>query len=112
MGRSTGADGAAVNSRVTSTVEYAPDPRGHQMFHNLSAALNGFLTRQPAVVTRSGFSGYARSPQNFRGAAAMRYGYRGKPTVEATASMEDESSTTYSDPALRIFADRLTRQLS
>lgn len=104
---------AAINARMTSQVTYDIDPRGWSMFTRLAALAHRGMNggNGGVVVDRQGtFTGYAVSPQQMTGAANLG---NGTVVVPAYSTLGQEKSTsTSTDPALRIFAERLARRSS
>jgi hypothetical protein len=104
---------AAINARLTPQVSYDIDPRGWRMFTAVAAVVhrgmnggNGGVTVNPQAT----FTGYAVSPQRMTGAASL-----GNATVVVPAHStlgQEKSTSTITDPALRIFAERLARRSS
>lgn len=102
--------GSAINSRLTTAVEYGPDPRGWGMFSRLSRVLQRGIsgtTGTRVVDTQERFNGYTRSPQSFTGMAPLGLA---APIVKSTSVLSDERTAgALDDTALRIFAERLKR---
>lgn len=95
------------NRQVVAVPVYTPDPVGHRMFADITAAVHAPLVDAPAVVDRSAqWGGWARDPQRFRGLASM---VRSRPIVENSSQLADERSIQLSNPALAVFAQRSTR---
>ena len=105
---------AAINARMTSQVTYDIDPRGWRMFTALAAvAHRGMNGANGGIVTdlQPTFTGYAATPQQWTGAAQLGKGVA--PVVPTSSTIGEERSTSaITDPALRIFAERLTRRSS
>ena len=100
---------AAANTSVGRIVDYSPDPRGWSMFAALAGAHNRVLNRAPAVVeSYPEHHGPMAPRQRMVGLAPLGLG-AGRPVTPAGSQLSDERSDVLSNPALRIFAERLRR---
>jgi hypothetical protein len=102
---------AAVNARLVPVVEYAPDTRGWSMFARLAGIHQRSIAgrEQPAVIERWGtYDGPVQSPQRMTGLDGIAAG-RQRPLVERSSQLDKERSTSITDPALRLFAERQAR---
>lgn len=98
---------AGDNRQVVAVPVFVPDPIGHRMFADITAAVHAPLVDSPAVVERSGrWGGWARDPQRFRGMATLG---KGRPIGDRSSQLADERSLQLANPALSVFAQRATR---
>jgi hypothetical protein len=96
---------------VEPVISYGPDPRGWRMFAGLTAANHHFLTDQRPVLDAGvgHFDGWVAPLQTMRGMANIG---QGRPVLPAGSSLDQEKTSTLTDPATAIFARRLARRQS
>jgi hypothetical protein len=99
----------APNAVAVPLTAYTTDPVGWSMFDHLSRSLNGWLTGSRAVVTPDNWSGWANGGQTMTGMANLG---RGVPRTQKNSTLDQEVSMQLTDPAQRIFYQRLSRQLN
>lgn len=99
---------AAVNAVVAPVVTYAPDPRGAGMVAALQGRIAGSLNGARAVIERwPTWGGYSPTVQQFRGFSVAGAG-RARAMTPTNSDIGQEK-TALTDPALRIFADRMAQ---
>jgi len=99
------------NEVVEAVPFYLPDPRGHALLHGTAAAVNRALNRPRAVIeSTANYSGWAGSPQSFRGLAASTRTTRA--LVQKNSQVSDERSTALSSASMRVFQQRAARGLA
>lgn len=100
---------AAPNAALRPVVTYGTDPHGAHTFAALNSAAGRGLTGQRAVVRRgSTFSGWIAGPQQLT--AGLANLGRGRPAAPATSTLDQEKSLQLTDPAQRIFYERMARR--
>lgn len=101
-----GAASQAPNATVVPAAVYSPDPAGWGLFTRLTSANARYLTGQRAVVTPgTAAGGYVASPQAFRG---LNLGHSAAVAL-TSSSLDQERSDQITDPAQRIFWQRLSQ---
>lgn len=105
---------AAINENAVTVPIYAPDPFGGAFFAAVSSAIANGINGARAVIdtrgtlggTATSFMGWARSPQRFRGAAALG---TGRVYAPKAGELNDER-TSLDANARAIFASRSARR--
>ena len=109
----------AINAVPHHVTDYAPDPRGGDLFGSLSAILQRGMSGHTGTIARGDrgapeatFNGdLGRNLQGFTGAAALAlYGAAKPSTAQPNDLAHAISNDTFNDPALAIFAARARRQ--
>lgn len=99
---------AAINAAVTPVVDYAPDPRGHRLFHALVSQGAADLNNPAAVVAAPQSFSWLKSSQKMTGAAsatAQGVAY----AIAPRASELSRENTTTDDTTAAIFRSRMQR---